>query len=481
LANKSKKILTYVFANGVNFVISFFTLPILSRALAMADYAAYNQVLILSLFTVSIFSLGLPQTINVFLGDASIVKHKLFGTINTMLILSFVLLFFSAFLVSGRLPIFLNINGIGVLFLMALPAVIFQILCSLLQLILINDNKISVVSISTIIANLIRFCLLIYAAKYFKSVESLIIAFTIGYFLQLIWLFIYCRKDVTFGAKYFDRNIAKSILHISYPYLVTNCLSQIILYGSAIIVSNQLGSNTFAIYRNGALEIPFLAQIATLSATVILPDVVKLYYNNQITDFLNLKKNIAIITAIIIYPIVVFCLGFAPVLIPLYFGITYKASVSVFIIYNVGMLFRLLDYQDILLVAKKTTLIMKISIISAIISLIASIVLTKTAGKEGAAFSYLIGLACLVFLLIYYTIKHLKINIFEYLPLKQIGSILFISMVLILPALFLSIQSIWAIMLYGFTYFVVCYTLFYKLNIIPQIIISKIINRSISK
>jgi O-antigen/teichoic acid export membrane protein len=260
----------------------------------------------------------------------------------------------------------------------------------------------------------------------------------------------------------------KYIIRLSYPYLGMSIIGYSILFAGAIIISNQLGAKEFAIYRNGAIEIPFFATLYSSITSIAMPRIVQLTNTGKIQELMILKRKISNTVAALIYPVVFFCIINGNVFMKLYLGDKYISSGIIFSIYNIVLLFRINTYSDILTIRKKPNKIIIPNLIALLVTLTGTFVLVYLLGIKGAAIAFIISLMLLSAQLIYNSCKEIGISIYQYFDYIKPGKIALISLVFSLisvPFLKAELLSFAGI---SILYFIIVYLYVFKLNLVDQ-------------
>src|SRR5690606_1978672 len=103
-----------------------------------------------------------------------------------------------------------------------------------------------------------------------------------------------------------------------FPMLLVALFGAGVLNIDGIIVSSILGVKEFAIYRAGAIELPFIGTICSTVATVIMPDLAKLAFAGNGKEIFTLNRKASNITAFIVIPTAMFLIFFGEEFITLY-------------------------------------------------------------------------------------------------------------------------------------------------------------------
>src|SRR5690606_1343699 len=228
-------------------------------------------------------------------------------------------------------------------------------------------------------SNIVRISLLVIAISIYQSLFLAVVALSIGAFIQAIWyLTIIPRKVRSF--RVFDYSIAHEQLMLSFPMLAVSLLGTGVFNIDGIIISNHLGVEEFAIFRAGALEIPFVATIFGTVATVLMPDIARLAAENKGKEIFALNRRASSVTAIVVLPVTLAFVIFGEEFITVYLSEKYIESGLVFSIYTIAVLFRLTLYQSTLLAYKRSKDILLCFLAGFCLSVILNIVLVKSLG-----------------------------------------------------------------------------------------------------
>lgn len=328
---------------------------ILSRFLSKTDYGTYKQVLYVYNTLLIVFTLGLPRAYSYFL--ARVNKEEGFSLvqkINSMFfvlgaIFSIVLFFgsslFADLLNNPELKLSLRYFSLTPIFMLPLMGIesvmatykqtylstiyiistrVFMLLCVVLPVLFIQANARTAV-IGFVISSILCCC--------------------IGLFIERI-PFKKCKKAVTLIG-------FKEILRFSLPLLVASFWGLIISSANQFFISRYFGTEVFAEFANGYMELPFAGMIISAAAAVLLPVFSKMAYNTNNEEILRLWKSVIIKSAKIIFPLAIFCCVFAGLIMRCLYGDSYSNSSIYFQIITVVNLIRIVPYAPIMLALGK--------------------------------------------------------------------------------------------------------------------------------
>ena len=134
-------------------------------------------------------------------------------------------------------------------------------------------------------------------------------------------------------------------------------------------ISRYFGTVVFAEFSNGAMELPFVGMIVSACSTVLYP-----LFSKYSHDGLDAKDKIYPIwlsvfnkTAMLIYPLVVFCWFYADQIMEILYGTQYEHSGVYFRIKLFGNLFTLIAFAPVILSIGATNYYAKVHAYGAII------------------------------------------------------------------------------------------------------------------
>ena len=314
--SRFKKIATLSLGQGINVLVGFLFLPYMARLLPVEDYGTYGQVLLIVSFTIALFSFGLSQIIYVYLNRGENKREILISNIYACFILGLIasagLYFlsdsFSEFLSNPKLATPLRFYAFA-------PALVIPF-TSLNAFLIYKEAIKKSISIS-VCTNLVKVFLVVGIIHYYGSISLIIIALLLVHLIQLVWVAFSIKKHLILKTEF--GLIYEQIVN-GFPLALTGILGTGILYIDGLMVSKFLGVQQYAIYRNGALEVPYISTIYSSIAAIIMPEVAQLFAREKFNEIAKLKRKVITNTMVLIYPILVFLLFNSNEIIVLYLG-----------------------------------------------------------------------------------------------------------------------------------------------------------------
>jgi O-antigen/teichoic acid export membrane protein len=387
-----KNTLNLIIFNLINSSTQFLVLIILSRYCALNDYATYRQVFLPFEVLAPLIGLGLSSSIFYFY-PRYLNKIKLL--FNSMLIIFLTSLLFEILMIFGfnyLISTFLNNDSIKQFLFYTGIFSFFSLSNTVLFSFLILEDKTKTNIIINFISNLIQLILLLIIVSYYNNLENIIILRVIVYMFSFLLL---CNKTGVF--KNFKINMinvfeeCKEIIKYSYPLSFSLMIGVVSYQLDKVIVSSFCTKEQFAIYVNGAFEIPLIAIVTSSLAGASFGMFTNYCKEGDFEKANILFKKVTTISALIIFPSFVYLFLYAKEFVIFVFGKTYTDSYIVLRVYLLLLPIRIIQYGNILIALGKSKVLMKRSVIELIINLILSILLFKFIGYLGVALGTVIS------------------------------------------------------------------------------------------
>ena len=192
-----------------------------------------------------------------------------------------------------------------------------------------------------------------------------------------------------FGSTIINTKINKEYLLVAAPLMAYAFLGGFSLAFDQWLVNWHYDGDegTFAIFRNGARELPFtLAAVAAFSATMI-PLLAK-----NLNEGIEVLKKKTIQLYHFLFPLTILILLTSRYLFPIVFNEDFIPSVPVFNIYLLIIISRLIFPHSIIIAQKDTRLILWVSIFEISFNALLSFLLIQRIGLEGVAIATFVAL-----------------------------------------------------------------------------------------
>ena len=435
------------FLSGSQIVTTLSTLliaAVLSRLLEdKADYGTYQQTLLVYTFLAPLLALGLPAASFYFIPrNEDNQRSVCFNAIITILFVSSI---FGIFCVTtGRIIIsnlFSNPKLSATIPWLAVygPATLILVYISS-SLVALDRAKMS--ATFTIISRFFLAFVVVLVAIYSTNLE-LIISFQSGVVLTaavlgLLILWRSTRTEKSSRPLFSFGNINKQLKY-AVPLGLGAMLEGMALAIDRLMVSLLLNPEDYAVFANGAMEIPLIAAITVAAGAVMLPEIVRAFGKGDASEALSLwQLMVRRVTFILLPAGFLFYLVSQELMVILY-SYKFKESVEPFRIYMLMLPARVAYFGLLFQGAGKTGLVLVRAIITLFLNAVITYFLILKFGMAGAAW----GTVAVVWLFVVpYCIlicsNFTNIKWYKLLPYKYIFKVAFMSAVVALAAWYLS-------------------------------------------
>lgn len=213
-----------------------------------------------------------------------------------------------------------------------------------------------------------------------------------------------------------DKAICRKLMSVAAPLIISFLIAGSAEYIDGFLISTHFGNEAFAIFRYGAREFPVSLLMANALSMAIIPQLQSGHYVNQ-QGLKKLKKETTSLMHLL-FPISILLILVSPYLYPALFRQEFISSASIFNIYLLLVVSRLLFPQSIIMSQVRTSVIFKTSIIEISINIIASYLLMLKFGMTGVAFGTFLAYLSEKVILVSYCHYRLKIPLTEYLEFR---------------------------------------------------------------
>ncbi|MDE6160016.1 MAG: oligosaccharide flippase family protein [Bacteroidaceae bacterium] len=349
-----------------SFLFSIVSAAILSRYLIKSDYGTYKQVMYVYSTLLSVFTLGLPLAFSYFLPRVNLAQGKtLVDKINVVFFILGLIFAFVLYFGAGIVADILKNKSLKVCIEIFSPAPIFILPTMGLQGILATYRRTFLNAIYVLISRVFMLlCVALPVAIYKSDVKTALYGFIIANFISCVAALYF--KNVPFkGVDASPCDVSyRQIFHYSFPLMLAGISGIGIKAADQFYVSRYFGQEVFADFANGSLELPFVSMVLSAGGTVLLPVFSRMLFDNTpLSSIMDLWQRTAIKAALILYPLVVFCLFFALPIMTFVYGDNYALSADFFRIKLLVNFFTVVQFYPIILAMGKTEEYFKTNII----------------------------------------------------------------------------------------------------------------------
>ena len=445
---------------------------VLSRIFTKADYGTYKQVFLSYQFVSPLLALGLPSSLYYFLpGNRKNGRSILSGNIVLALAMGAIFALIMVLGANRLLAKRFSNPDLSPLLLVLIPYALVALPISSVGPCLISCNRVKTLVAFNVASRIVVFAgaigLVLIWRTTFAAVFGVVVAEILLFFPALFLMY----RSVDGGSWQPTYQNMWAQLKYGVPLGLASLAGMTTLGLDKVIVSSMRTPEEFAVYVNGAIEIPFIGVITGSVMSVLTPDFSEMYQRGEYEDILTLWRRAMVKCSLLILPTMVFLFVMAPQAMRVLFSAEYAESARPFRIFLLALPVRITSYGSVLKATGRTKLILWRSLVELILCIFLSIALIKIAGILGAA-------ASTVLVLYIYSVpfnivsisKILKIKIKNIMPVAALARVMFASIaagiVLLLIPLLKPLGDLLTLVILGALYCIVTLLLFACLNLI---------------
>ena len=409
---------------------------ILSRYFSKADYGTYKQVMYVYNTLLTVFTLGLPKAFSFFLPRVELAQSKdLIKKITNLFFLLGGLFSLILFLFAPQIASFLkNQELTGALRIFAI--VPFLLLPTMgLDGIMATFKQTKFLALYNILTNLFKLLcvalpVMIWGLGYKEALWGFVLSSCVTFFLALYLKYRPIRKEGNEKCSVTYNDIFK----FSIPLLTASLWGIIISSADQFFISRYYGNVVFADFSNGSMSLPFIGMITGACATVLSPVFSRLSHEqvNPKQEIFPIWKNVFEKAAKLIYPLVIYCIVFADVVMEVLYGQQYAISGSYFRVKLIGDFFSVIVYAPLIINIGKVNYYSNVHMIGAFMVVILEFICVKTIHSPiSISWVSLICNLTRVFAMLWLVANYFGLRIYDLFPIKLILTILLPSMVIL--------------------------------------------------
>lgn len=427
--SRTSKVLALSLGQALTAVVSIISGMVAARVLSKYDYATMRQTLLAYQFAAPLLTLALPNALYYFLPREDQEKRGLLIDNLTLLfimgaVFSFFLLLGGDALLAGRF----NNPDLEKTLSWMIPYPLFTMPAAILGAVLVVQGRITTLGIYNVATNLALTCAVIAACLITRSYSGPVWVQILFPILTLPVALLLAFSNTAGALRKPNFSSMKKMVQYSVPLGLASMLGTITLQLDKMIVSSMCTPDDFAVYANGAVEIPLISVITGSIATVILADMANSVKDGDHAGALALFRQAAVRSALILLPVMAFLMVYATDFILLLYSERYIESVTAFRIYLFTLPIRIVVYGSALMALGMTRAVLWRSIFELLLNAVFSIVFVYLFGYIGAAIATILTLYLWsVPFNLHAIAKGFGCHWHETLPLQKIGCILLVA------------------------------------------------------
>ena len=392
-ASRTSKVFALSLGQALTTMVALVSGMVLSRVLSMADLATYRQTLLAYDVLVPLLSLGVASGIYYFLPTE---KSRVRGVVvDGLLLMAGMGLLYAVFIALGGNHLlakrFSNPAIVATLaYLVPLPVVMLP--AGLLASVMVVQNQVQKLTVYNVLTSLLLTSSIVAACLLWRTPEAMILV-RVGASLAIgsVAIFLMLRAVPKDDWRPRWSNM-KRMVGYSIPLVGASAMGAVSVQLDKLIVSSMCTPEQFAVYSNGAIQIPLVGIVTGSIAAVIQPDLRRMVAAGDSAAALALFRQAAVKSAAILIPTMVFLLVSAEPFILTLFSAKYAGSVLPFQMYLLILPIRIVHWGSFLMALGKTRVILYRTLAGLCANLVLSILLVRWMGYMGAILSTIVCL-----------------------------------------------------------------------------------------
>lgn len=436
MANNSKQAAWVALGSLFSFGFSIVSSMILSRYFDKGDYGTYKQVIYVYHTLLTVFTLGLPKAFSYFLPRVEISQaHNLIKKITNIFFILGLIFSLALYVFSPQIAQVMNNPDLEVALKIFSPVPLLMLPTMGLEGILSTYRKNKFMALYTVFTRMIMLiCVSIPVVVFSGSYIHAIIGFVVASFIAFL-LAIYLKYMPVKGQGREKCEISyKQIFDFSLPLLYASFWGFLITSSDQFFISRYFGNETFAEFSNGALELPFVGMIVAACSTVLSPIFSRLSNGNvnPQKEILPLWTSVFEKSSMLIYPILIYCIVFADIIMIVMYGEQYEVSASYFRIKAIIDFFRVVAYAPLIINIGKVKFYANVHMYSAFILIALEYLSVITIHSPYALIT--ISVFCAIgriSVMFVFVSRYLKVKPYKLFPLHLVYKLIIPSMIIL--------------------------------------------------
>jgi O-antigen/teichoic acid export membrane protein len=418
-----------VFLNtGATALCSLLILVVASRFLSVESYGIYRQFYLVSELAAPILGLGLAQSIYRFFS----VYYKKGLLLNSIGAVAVACVAFWLIFINPAKPILFELisdaNLYGLEYL-ALSYIFLNIALPILMAFYVDSNVLKKYALYNFLHVVISAAVVSAAAIVYGSLELMlylrVAVMAIFFFASFYFCFSVIKNDVA------ERRIGLiALCTFSVPVGVASMVGVLSQHIDKTIVSYFETAAVYAVYANGAIELPLISIVTGALGTASLVQMSKLCNEGKMDDALFCFRQISLISSLVLFPAFIFFFINAEHFMVMLFGSEFSDSSAPFRVYLCLLPIRIVFYGTALVALGYNKVIMVRSLIELSVNVLLSVLLYSRFGTIGVAVATVITVYIWsVPFNLYKIAGGFGVGVTRTLPFKQLGFRFLIALV----------------------------------------------------
>jgi O-antigen/teichoic acid export membrane protein len=415
---------------------------ILSRFLSKTDYGTYRQVWLIYNTVAPVLILGLPVSVNYFVPRMKPSEQKALN-LQTYLLLAALGLILSLLLFLGAPFVARSFDNAALTEMLRIFSLIPVLTLPTLyyQNLFICLNKARLAAEISILTGITQVGAVVVPVVLGYGIRTVFLSLVVFSVFQLVVVTYATFRPFVGGQKEWTKLLPIDQLKYAIPIGLSGIAGTLTQQVDKIMISTYFLAAQYAIYCNGATEVPLIDIITGSVTAVLMPEFVRVYENHDTQALIRIWNNAIRKVSLIILPTMLFLGVFATEALTFLFSEEYAASAGIFRIYLLALPLRVTNYAMLFMAMGRSGLVFRYSSYTLACNIALNFVLLKVVGFSGPAIGTVLTLYFTAALRLWKIAKLLRTPLPIVVPWRVLGKILSISVVAALPTVVFKVLS----------------------------------------
>jgi O-antigen/teichoic acid export membrane protein len=309
---------------------------------------------------------------------------------------------------------------------------LFMLSGCVLEIILISRRRYQAATASYVISDLLRAAFLLAPVLLFHSLQAVLIGGGIFALLRTLVVMFYVRHDFKSGLRP-DWKLLKEQLAYTLPFSLSVLVGVATTNYHQVAVSSFFDAATFAVYSIGCLQIPLIDFMATPASNVMMVRMAEEIRDGRNSELLWIWYDTTRKLALVFFAMVGLLIVTARPLIEFLFTSRYAASIPIFMVWSLSILFAAFQTDGVMRVFAQTRYLVVINIARLIAIVAVMGWFLRTFNLVGAVLVTLMGMFVAKGMALIRMRTLMNVSFTELLPWKNLAAILMAAMIAALP------------------------------------------------
>lgn len=403
-------------------LISLGSAMVLSRLLSQHLYGTYQQMWLIYNTVVPLMLIGLPASVTYFVPQLDARGQKMV-VLQTAALLMGAGLVVSVATTLAAGPLSAGFRGRALLPLLhaffLFP--IFTLPLTFVDALLVATGRAAAAAWFNMISAGIQFASVALPVALGLPLPSAVQILSAASVLRFLGIAGYVLREYRGVPLMWDRSFLVRQLRYSVPLGLSSVLGTLTLQLDRLMIAAWFGPRDYAVYVNGATELPFVGIIAGSVMSVVTPEFVRLYGEGRTEAILRLWHSATRRVAVILFPLTALLMAFGPDLVVLLFSQRYAESAPLFRIFLLLLPLRITVYGALLMAAGLSALILRAAVATLALNALLNVTLIPLLGMPGAAVATVTATYTMAFWQLDRCARLLAVPLREILPWSALG------------------------------------------------------------